>query len=240
MKNYLNLIFAASAGLSLAVHAETSLVFELVDAQGTKKEQTYTLHGRWARVDDTAEEHKKFLILDTGFMIMHVVDSEKEVFSTFGDSPFHQGKKLQTKSGDEANPKQATKNAVKVPTLKPTGSRDSVADVRCNIVNEIVDNKPVAEHCMANAAAMGMSRREITTMARLIQFSRDWTDPDWMVVQMNEQFISIRSRPAGGDVIILLKAVSHQTPPVDFFRVPKEYRKLDPGTDYEGLITGKK
>lgn len=240
MKNHLNLIFAATASLSLAVHAETSLVFELVDAQGAKKEQTYTLHGRWARVDDTAEEHKKFLILDTGFMIMHVVDSEKSVFSTFGESHFHQGKQDQT-AADVATAKQAAERGGKVPTLKPTGNKDTVAGIRCNIVNEIENEKPVAEHCMASASALGMSQREMITMARLVDFSRQWTDPDWIATQSNEQFVSIRSRPAGESATFQLKSVSHLTPPSDYFRVPAGYQKLDTAADdHAGLITGMK
>jgi hypothetical protein len=242
MKTRLSVFFAVTAAIILptTVTAETTLSYELVDAQEVKKEQTYTLHGRWARIDDAAEAGKKHLILDTGFMIMHVVDSEKTVFSTFGESPLHQGKKVSAASGDAANPEQAAKKASPAPSLKPTGVMDTVADVRCNIVNEIVADKPVAEHCMADAAALGMNPREMTTMARVIQFSRDWTDPDWIAVQMKEQFISIRSRPVGGAETFLLTAVSHQTPPADYFRVPREYTKLDSGDDYAGLITGNK
>ena len=173
-------------------------------------------------------------------MIMHVVDSEAAEFYTFGESPLHQGKKLPAPSGDNATPKQTAKKALPEPSLQPTGVVNTVADVRCNIVNEIVDGKPVAEHCMADAASLGMNPREMTTMARLIQFSREWSDPDWIAVQLKERFIPIRSRPVDGTESFLLKAVSHQTPPADYFRVPREYRKLDSDDDYAGLITGKK
>ena len=242
MKTRLTVFFAVTAAIILptTVTAETTLSYELVDAQEVKKEQTYTLHGRWARIDDSTEADKQHLILDAGFMIMYVVDTENKVFYTFGESPLHQGKKLPAPSEDDANPKHTAKKASPEPTLKPTGAVDFVADVRCNIVNEIVDDKPVAEHCMADAAALGMNPREMTTMARLIQFSRDWSDPNWIAVQMKELFIPIRSRPVGGTETFLLKAVSHQVPPADYFRVPREYRKLDSGEDYAGLITGNK
>jgi hypothetical protein len=242
MKIRLSVFFAVAVAITLptTVNAETTLIYELVDDQEVAKEQTYTLHGRWARVDDSTLTDKQHLILDAGFMIMYVVDTEKTVFYTFGESPLHQGKKLPAPSGDAANPKQAAKKASPEPNLKPTGAIETVAGVRCNIVNEIVDDKPVAEHCMADAAALGMNPREMTTMARLIQFSRDWSDPDWIAVQMKELFISIRSRPVGGTDTFLLNAVSHQTPAADYFRVPREYRKLNSDEDYTGLITGKK
>ena len=240
MKTRLTLLFAIAAGLSHTVNAETSLTYELVDAQGATKEQIYTLHGRWTRIDNATVSKQKHFILDTGFMIMHVVDSEKSVFSTFGESHFHQGKQEQT-AADVATAKQAAERESKVPTLKPTGNKDTVAGIRCNIVNEIENEKPVAEHCMASASALGMNQREMITMARLVDFSRQWTDPDWIATQSNEQFVSIRSRPAGGSATFQLKSVSHLIPPSDYFRVPAGYQKLDTAADdHAGLITGMK
>lgn len=238
MKTRLTLLFAITAGLSHTVNAETSLTYELVDAQGATKEQIYTLHGRWARIDNATVSKQKHFILDTGFMIMHVVDSENATFSTYGDSHFHQGKQKQTEA-DDAKAKQAAIRAAKVPTLKPTGIKDTVAGIQCNIVNEIENEKPVAEHCMASIYALGMNNREMITMARVIEFSKQWTDPDWIATQSNEQYVSIRSRPAGGDATFSLKSVSHETPPGDYFRVPPEYQKLDTA-DNSGLITGSK
>jgi hypothetical protein len=238
MKTRLTLLFAITAGLSHNVNAETSLTYELVDAQGAAKEQIYTLHGRWARVDNATVSKQKHLILDTGFMIMHVVDSEKTAFSTFGESHFHQGKQKQTEA-DDAIAKQAAIRAAKIPTLKSTGNKDTVAGIQCNIVNEIEDAKLVAEHCMASAHALGMNNREMITMARVIDFSKQWTDPDWIAIQSNEQFVSIRSRPAGGGATFSLKSVSHEIPPGDYFRIPPDYKKLDTA-DNSGLITGSK
>jgi YD repeat-containing protein len=237
MKIRLSLLLALAAGLSQTAYAETSLTYQLVDAQGATTEQTYTLHGRWARVDDATGSKQKYLILDTGFMIMHVVDSKNAAFSTYGESHFHQGKQTKT-AAEDANAKQAAKRATKITTLKPTGRKDTVAGIRCNLFSEIVNNKPVAEHCMAGSSALGMNNREMITMARLIDFSKEWTDPDWIANQSNEQFVSIRSRPAEGDATFLLKAVSHKIPPLDYFRVPPQYKKLDTADDYTGLITG--
>jgi hypothetical protein len=102
------------------------------------------------------------------------------------------------------------------------------------------NDKRVAEHCMADAAALGMTPRELITMARLIEFSKQKTDPDWIALQSDEQFIAIRSGPPGGAATFVLKSVSHDIVPWDYFRVPREYKKLPPADDYAGLITGKK
>lgn len=239
MNKRLALLFTLVLGTTNVAYAETTLVYQLGDAHGATKEQTYTLHGRWVRVDDTDKSNHDYLILDTGFQIMHVVDAQNQTFTTFGESHFHQGKQTQTAS-ENANAKRAAERASKHPAFKPTGMKDTVAGIRCNIVNEIVNDKPVAEHCMADTAVLGMNQREMITMTRFIMFSKDWTDPDWIAEQSNEQFVSIRSRPTGGEATFQLKTVTHAIPPNDYFRVPPSYRKMETADDYSGLITGKK
>lgn len=240
MKTHLNLLFAVTAGLSFAINAETTLVYDLVDSQGATKEQTYTLHGRWVRVNNSNENEaeENFLLLDSGFMIMHVVDGEKGEFYTFGESPHHQSRTMPKTVEGDGKTKQATEKKTEMPGLKPTGKKDTVAGVQCRVVNEVVNDKTVAEHCMAEVVALQMTPRELITMARLIEFSREWTDPDWIAVQSNEKYVSIRSRPADGDATFILKSVSHELPPGDYFRVPPAYKKLDSDIDYAGLMTG--
>lgn len=240
MKIYFNLFFAATVIYASVAGADTTLVYKLTGTQGEEIEHTYNIRVRFMRVDSNAESQPYSLILDAGFMIMHVVDDDKKVFSTYGESPYHQDRKMPEKSGHDANLKQVARKPVVAPILKPTGKKDTVAGVRCMIVNEIVNDMPVAEHCMADAYALGMTPREVITMARLIDFSKAWTDPDWIAVQSNEKYISIRSRPAGGDVTFMLEAVSHETASRDYFRVPPEYQKLDSKDGHTGIITGKK
>lgn len=240
MKIYFSLFFTAAAFYASVAGADTTLVYKLTGAQGEEIEHTYNIRGRFISVDSNAESQPYTLILDAGFMIMHVVDDDKEVFSTYGESPYHQDREKPEKSENDANAKQMVKKPVAAPILKPTGKKETVAGVRCMIVNEIVNNKPVVEHCMADAYALGMTPRELITMARLIDFSKAWTDPDWIAAQSNEKYISIRSRPTGGDVTFVLEAVSHETASRDYFRVPPEYQKLDSEEGYTGIITGKK
>lgn len=240
MKTHLNLLFAVTAGLSFAINAETTLVYELVDSQGAAKEQTYTLHGRWVRVNNSNENEtaENYFLLDSGFMIMHVVDDEKGEFFTFGESPHHQSRTVPKTPAADATTKQLTEKKADKSVLKPTGKKDTVAGVQCRVVNEVLNDKPVAEHCMADVVALQMTPRELITMARLIEFSKEWTDPDWIAAQSDEKYVSIRSRPVDGDANFILKSVSHELPPVDYFRIPPAYKKLDSDTDYAGLMTG--
>ncbi|MEN8760799.1 MAG: hypothetical protein ABF290_00090 [Thiogranum sp.] len=247
MKSYLKPCLAVILSLPFTAHADTTLVYELVDAAGEKTQQTYTIRGRFLRVDKDAETSKNFLLLDGGFLYMNVVDGEKGTFTTFGDSPYHQGQRLpaKPKPGNTAatGSEQAGKANAKSPplsVLSPTVQKDSVAGIRCRIVNELRDGTPVAEHCLADPAALGMTPRELISMARLIEFAKQRTDPDWIAIQSDEQFITIRSRPAEGEPTFVLKSVSHEIASRDLFRVPPAYQKLEPEDDYAGLITGRK
>jgi len=245
MKSYLNPCLAVILSLSFTAEADTTLVYQLADAAGEKTEQTYTIRGRFIRVDKNAEAPKDFLLLDAGFLIMHVVDGEKGTFTTFGESRFHQGKKPApaAQAGSTATPKsesagKAAAISLQASVLSPTGQKDSVAGYRCRVVKEMRNDELVAEHCLVDAATLGMTPRELITMARLIEFSKQRTDPDWIAAQSDEQFISIRSRPAGGGETFVLKSVAHDVVSRDYFRVPPEYKKLESKGDYAGLISG--
>lgn len=247
MTTRLSLVLAGAVCLASVAEADTTLVYELTDAQGNKIEQKYQIHGRFLRIDSDAESQTNSLILDAGYMFMYVVNRGKQTFTTFGSSPFHQGKRMSEKTKtagtdepEAANIREASTTTPQPPKLSPTGQKKTVAGTRCMVVNEIRNDKPVAEHCLADAAALGMTSRELISMSRLIEFSKQWTDPDWIAVQSGENFISIQSAPPAGDATFVLKSVSHEIMPSDFFRVPSEYQKLEPENDYSGLITGKK
>lgn len=248
MKTQINLVFAATVCSAAVAHADTTLVYELMNAQGEKIEQTYQIRGRFMRVDSNAESQPYTLILDAGYLFMNVVDREKGSYTTFGGAPFHQGERLPAKPKATGtvepetahNEKEVDVTSPQPSVLSPAGRKETVAGTRCMVVDEIRNDKPVAQHCLADAAALEMTSRELITMARLIEFSKQKTDPDWIAFQSDENFISIRSRPAEGEVTFVLKSVSHDTLPWSLFRVSPEYKKQEPEDDYAGLITGKK
>ncbi|HUT40198.1 MAG TPA: hypothetical protein VM011_02565 [Gammaproteobacteria bacterium] len=249
MKTRLSIVSAVAALLSCSVHADTTLVYDLVDAAGQTTQQTYSIRGRFLRVDKSNEAPENFLLLDGGFLYMNVVNGEKQTFTTFGDSPHHQGGTRLPAAAPKAEsaaapaPAAAGQAAEKSPPkniLSPTTEKNTVAGFSCRVVREMRDDKLLAEHCLVDAYALGMTPRELISMARLIEFSRQRTDPDWIAIQSDEQFITIRSRPAVGEPTFILKSVSHEIVPREYFRVPAEYEKLQPADDYTGLITGKK
>ena len=138
MRICLTLCMGAIFALPVRAGADTTLVYELVDAAGNKTEQTYSIRGRFLRVDQNPATPHSFLLLDGGFMYMNVVDGEKETFSTFGASPFHQGERLPAtaKAASPALPvaepaKQAAAKSPPRPVWSPTGEKGSVAGVRC-------------------------------------------------------------------------------------------------------------
>lgn len=248
MKTHLILAFAVASCLSLPAHADTAMVYELTDAGGAKTQQTYTIRERFLRVDRNPDAAGNYLILDAGFMFMNIVDSKQETFTTFGESPFHQGEQMPARPGDGSAsvPEAAASVQAAAPSpagadLRYTGQSDSVAGIPCRVFTEMRKDKAVAEHCLADASSLGMTTRELITVARLIEFSKQRTDPDWIAAQSDEKFITIRSRPAPDRAATFeLKSVSHAIIPQFYFRIPPAYQKLEPKDDYSGLITGTK
>lgn len=230
---------------SLGSYADSTLVYELTDASGKATQQTYTIDGRWIRVDSDDAFKNGYLVLDTGFLIMHVVDTKNKTFTTFGRSPIHQRFGLPKKHKEGAlhfqDFKNNKNNNLEKTKFVPGKKQKRVAGVRCREVKEITEkNKVRAEHCMADASAFGMTPRELITLSRLIQFSREMTDANWVAAQSKERYIPAESHSPDNKASFVLKSVSHERLPNDNFRIPKSFRIIEPKDDYSGLITGEK
>jgi hypothetical protein len=130
-------------------------------------------------------------------------------------------------AGGEAETK-ATPALAKYPRFEASAKRDEVAGIACRVVQEVVDDKPVVEHCMANKAALGITERETRTLARLFVLARQrgW---DWLgAATRDEEFVSIRSRRVGGDGSLMLKSVSTEPLPAGHLRIPRSYKEVKP------------
>jgi len=247
IKTAISLLFVGAVCVASAAVADTTLVYELTDAQGNKSEQRYQIHNRFMRIDRAVGLQPNALILDAGYMFMYMIDTDKKTFATFGSSPYHQGARVPAadKTGETAdtapkNPEKTSAAPSRSSVIKPTGKREAVEGIRCMVVNETSNDKPVAEHCLADSGALGMTPRELITMARLIEFSKQRTDPNWIAIQSDEDFVTIRSTLPDGETTFVLKQVSHDILPPENFRVPEGYKKVAPQPDYAGLITGSK
>ena len=106
-------------------------------------------------------------------------------------------------------------------TLKPTKKTRSIAGIQCRVVRELRDGEPVMEHCMANSARLGISDRELITLARLFAMSRNM-DFDWLGVgTADEEFVAVQSRDLRDKRLLQLTSVSTQPLPAGYLRIPR-------------------
>lgn len=111
--------------------------------------------------------------------------------------------------------------------FKPSGKNDVVGGVHCRIVNELIDGEPAIEHCMANKADLGITEREIRTLARLFILARE-LGYDWLgAATEDEDFVSVRSRALTRDKTLELRSASTDPLPVGHLRVPKDYKETE-------------
>jgi hypothetical protein len=129
------------------------------------------------------------------------------------------------------DPAPARARAADVPRFAPTEQMDEVAGVRCRVVNELRDGEPAIEHCMANETALGITEREIRTLARTFAMARA-QGLDWLgTATADEEFVSVRSRALDGGAALMLESVSTGALPPGHLRVPRQYRKVPRQTD---------
>lgn len=123
-------------------------------------------------------------------------------------------------------PAPAPARTADAPEFAPTAQMDEVAGVRCRVVNELRRGEPAIEHCMANETALGITEREIRTLARTFAMARA-QGLDWLgTATTDEEFVSVRSRALDGGAALVLESVSTEALPPDHLRVPREYRKV--------------
>ena len=89
------------------------------------------------------------------------------------------------------------------------------------------EGEPVKEHCMANSAALGVTKREVITLARLFAMARK-QEFNWLGVgTKDEEFISVQSRDLRDNRMLQLTAVSTKPLPTGYLRIPRAFEKVD-------------
>lgn len=122
------------------------------------------------------------------------------------------------------------------PQFMPTPKTDEVAGVSCRVILELIDGEPAIEHCMANKAALGITERELRTLARLLVMARE-RNFDWLgAATKDEEFISLRSRELKHGKTLSLQSVSTAALPPGHLRVPRDYTEVK--TDSPGPVEG--
>jgi hypothetical protein len=135
-------------------------------------------------------------------------------------------------AGDSGTAKvSAAANAAARTMLQPTGGRKTVGGVRCRVVQELEGDRPILEHCMANKADLGITEREIRTLARTFVMSRE-RGLGWLATATeDEAFVSVASRDLGGERTLKLAAVSRDPLAPGYLRVPREFKEVPASQD---------
>lgn len=111
-------------------------------------------------------------------------------------------------------------------TFVPSAKRETVAGVHCRVVDEWRDGVATVQHCMANKAALGITEREMRTLARTFAIARE-RGFGWLGrATADEAFVSVRSRELDGDGSLVLESVSTDALPVGHLRIPRTYRQV--------------
>ena len=115
-------------------------------------------------------------------------------------------------------------------TLKPTKKQRKVAGIECRVVHELIDGKPVIEHCMANSARLKVTDRELITLSRLFGMARNM-ELGWLGTgTKDEAFVSVQSRDLRDGRTLGLTSVSTQPLAQGYLRIPKTYKPVEPDT----------
>jgi hypothetical protein len=95
------------------------------------------------------------------------------------------------------------------------------------VIVEKLNDEVVARHCMAGSGPLGMTKREVYTLSRLLTAPgrRHFGWPG--VATDDERFAAVQSQARNGKQGLELKSVSHDTVLDDRMRVPKTHKNLD-------------
>ena len=219
-----------------AVHADATLVYQTVNAEGAKTQHTFAISGRFVRVDmDT--EPDRYWVIDTGLLTMADVDKSQQRY-TFGKLPRPElpaaasSAKQKTPAApqvgqDAENSAKSVPGLAPEPILVPTRNKQNVAGTICRVVNEVADNKPVAQHCMAGTGPLGITSREMVTLSRLFTVARR-LELGWAgVATADERIVSVDSRLSDGTAAQTLQSISYDWVPDERMQVSKRYKRVE-------------
>jgi len=227
----LTAVALAACSLSMA-HADATLTYELSGADGGKTVKKFSTARFFIRIDDPADKDQYLLFQAGKFFPLFSVDQANTNYTglTSTVTPYmspqsreHHGADQTDEQGEskqkaETRQKQAAK-------LKPTKKNRKVAGIECRVVQELADGKPVIEHCMANSARLGVTDRELITMARTFEMARS-KDFGWLGTGTeDEEFISVQSKDLRDNRVLTLTDVSTKPLPEGYLRIPRDYKQ---------------
>ena len=229
--------------------ADATLVYETSDTAGAKTQYTFSISGRFVRIDSEPREQSGYSLFDTGRMVMFNVDETAHSYMPVKAGRFFHPSISVTPPDTTAN-KTAEKPASSKPaedssaektassdpavaastatTLKATKKKLTVAGKRCRVVLELADEKPVAEHCMSGTGELGLSKREVVTLSRLFTKAANLNLNLLGAATKDERYVSIQSQRTDDKASQTLKSVSKTAIPSEKMRIPEDYKQLQP------------
>lgn len=211
--------------------ADATLTYELSEADGSKVIKKFSTARFYVRIDNPADE-KRYLLFEAGkFFPLYEVDQAESTYKQLTPEviPYMGPDTMAKKAADAHTPEVEPAEKAPVPVFNPVKKKLKVAGINCRVINEMVDGKPVIEHCMANSANLDLTTREIISMARTFSMARD-RKFDWLGVGTeDEEFISVQSRDLRTNRVLKLTSVSNKPLAQGYLRIPRGYKKVEPG-----------
>jgi hypothetical protein len=223
---------ALAACVTPIAHADATLTYELTGTDGSKTVKKFSTTRFHIRIEDPAAADQ-YLLFEAGkFFPLYAVDTTAKTYTRLTEEviPFMSPQSRQhhgaDKAGQNASSAQTAESTTKpTPKFKPTRKTRKVAGVECRVVHELVDDKPVIEHCMANSARLGVTKREIINMARTFEMARN-RDYGWLGVGTeDEEFVSVYSLDQRDNRVSQLTEVSTTPLVAGYLRIPRDYKQ---------------
>jgi hypothetical protein len=236
MKHALAITFATlMLSFNTPAGADATLKYELTEADGSKVVKQFSIARFFVRIDDPADKDH-FLLYQAGkFFPLFSVDQANSHYTrlTPAVTPYMSSNSREHHGADQTTDKGETRQASEnrsspAPKLKPTKKTRKVAGIECRVVHELLDGKPVIEHCMANSARLNIADREVITMARALEMARN-RNFGWLGIGTeDEEFVSLQSKDLRDNRVLQLTAVSTKPLDAGYLRIPRSFTEIKP------------
>ena len=111
-------------------------------------------------------------------------------------------------------------------TLRVTKKSKKIAGIPCRVVEELIEDKPVMTHCMADKARLGVTERETRTLSRVFKMARE-RDFGWLgTATEDEKFVSVASKDLLSNKTLQLKSVSTKPLPIGYMRIERDLKQI--------------
>lgn len=203
--------------ISNSVWADATLHYELQGPDGEKRKIQISTSMIWAKIDEVGTNYS-YLFKSGHQYPLYRVNHHELNYQLL--TPKIKGG-LNVEKNRKANNQHFSYPVI---TLKPTGKREMISGINCHLVHEMIDGKPLIEHCFANPARMGITVRDVKTLIRTYAILRKYRDSGWLGAgSIENDYVSVRSRHLDSTQTLQLKEVSTKPLEPKYMYIPREY-----------------